>query len=175
MRPAQLRLAPLVAAVGTLAVLASFAPTVHAAGASVQIADMAFAPGEVTVSVGDTVTWTNTDDGIVHTVTSTTGAFDSGDLGDGESYSVTFTAPGTFAYLCTPHPFMTGTVTVVAAAAAPSPGAVGQLPNVAMPVSEDGSVRWLGLVGVAMVAIAVTIGLRSRRTMLGERKPKRID
>ena len=71
----------------------------------------------------------------MHTATSTTGAFDSGDLAQSASFSFTFTTPGTYTYLCTPHPTMTGQIVVVAAAPAPSAspgGGGGALPDVAM-------------------------------------------
>jgi plastocyanin len=105
----------------------------RAATHAVTIADFAFAPATLTITAGDTVTWTN-EGPVVHTATSTTGAFDSGDLAQGESYSLTFTAPGTYAYLCTPHPEMTGQIVVQAAAAAPSaaPSPGEPLPDVAM-------------------------------------------
>ena len=100
---------------------------------AVAIADFAFSPATLTIATGDTVTWTN-DDPAVHTATSTTGAFDSGDLVQGASFSVTFDTPGTYDYLCTPHPTMTGQIVVLAAApaptVAPSPG--GPIPDVAM-------------------------------------------
>jgi plastocyanin len=86
-----------------------------AADHAVTIADFAFAPQTVTVTVGDTVTWTN-DDAVIHTATATDGSWDTGDLAQGQSGAITFTAAGTFAYLCTPHPTMTGTVVVQAAA-----------------------------------------------------------
>ena len=108
----------------------------RAATHTVTVANFAFSPPTVTITAGDTVTWTN-EDSAVHTATSTTGAFDSGDLAQGESYSFTFTTPGTYAYLCTPHPDMTGEIVVQAAApaatAAPSPaGEGGVVPDVAM-------------------------------------------
>ena len=162
MRPAPRRLAPLLAAIGALALVASLASTTRAANASVQIVDMAFAPAAVTVNVGDTVTWTNGDP-MIHTVTSTTGAFDSGDLGEGESYSLTFTEAGTFAYLCTPHPFMTGTVTVVAAAVAPGPSASGEIPNVTVATTGAGPVPLPTLLGLALLMIAAALLLRMRR------------
>ena len=177
MRRAHHPLAPLLALVGTLVLVASVASTARAANASVQIVDMAFAPADVTVSVGETVTWTNADP-MVHTVTSTTGAFDSGDLDEGETYTVTFTAPGTYSYLCTPHPFMTGTVTVVAAAVAPAPSASGEIPNVAVPATNAGPVGTLAMLGIALVAIAMGLRLRSRRTAgsrAGERRTEGVD
>ncbi len=70
-----------------------------------------FSPASLTVSVGDTVTWLNTDS-MTHTVTSDTGAFDSGLLSPGDRWSYTFTQAGTYAYHCTPHPQMTGTIVV---------------------------------------------------------------
>jgi plastocyanin len=86
-----------------------------AADQSVSIANFAFAPATVTVTVGDTVTWTNTD-AVVHTATASDGSWDTGDIAEGASASITFQAAGTFAYICTPHPAMTGTVIVEAPA-----------------------------------------------------------
>jgi plastocyanin len=84
---------------------------VVAATRAVTISDFAFSPRTITINVGDRVRWTNTD-AIVHTATATSGAFDTGDLGEGESASVRFTVPGTYRYVCTPHPTMTGTIRV---------------------------------------------------------------
>jgi plastocyanin len=74
-----------------------------------------FSPASVTLVIGvnNTVTWTNNDYSI-HTVTSNTGLFDSGLLNHGNSWTYTFTAPGTYGYHCSIHPFMTGTVRVLA-------------------------------------------------------------
>ena len=83
-------------------------------GNSIEIQNFAFAPSALTVKVGTTVTWTN-DDTDEHTVTSQhAGPLKSAALPTGGHYSVTFTRPGTYAYLCTIHPFMTATVTVTA-------------------------------------------------------------
>ncbi len=79
--------------------------------AAVEIADFAFGPAEITIAVGGTVTWTNTDDQ-AHTATSS-GNFDTGSIAAGAAASVTFDEPGTFTYICSFHPFMTATVTVV--------------------------------------------------------------
>jgi plastocyanin len=70
-----------------------------------------FEPAEVTVAVGETVTWTH-DGGLPHTVTATDGAFDSGDLAGGDTFAFTAEEPGTIDYACSIHPEMTGTVTV---------------------------------------------------------------
>lgn len=88
-----------------------------AANASVNISGFAFVPASVTVSVGDTVTWTNSDTA-PHTATSdTAGVFGSPTLNQGGTFSHTFTTAGTFAYHCNIHPSMTGTVVVTGAAA----------------------------------------------------------
>ena len=86
-------------------------------GATVSIVDFAFDPASVEVPVGATVTWTNTG-AAPHTATASDGTFDSGQLAPGATFSHTFTATGTFPYVCQIHPQMTGTVTVVEAAAA---------------------------------------------------------
>ena len=63
------------------------------------------------VAVGTTVVVTN-DDTVTHTWTSTTGAFNSGPLAPGASYSHTFAVAGTYPYMCTIHTFMTGSIVV---------------------------------------------------------------
>ena len=91
----------------------SSAPAAPVAGNAVSISGFAFAPASLTVKAGTTVTWTNKDSD-AHTVTSqgTGGPLGSAALSTGQSYSFTFTKPGTYSYLCTIHPFMTATVTV---------------------------------------------------------------
>jgi plastocyanin len=93
--------------------------TALAADHAVGISGSAFSPPSVTVTVGDTVTWTNGDQ-ISHTATADGGSFDTGTLGNGESGTATFATAGSFPYHCTVHPNMTGTVVVVAAAPAPA-------------------------------------------------------
>ncbi|BBH18589.1 hypothetical protein Back2_28760 [Nocardioides baekrokdamisoli] len=93
-----------------------------AAGASVAIQNFAYSPQVVTITVGSTVTWTN-DDGTDHTVTSLSGpgAFDSGQIASGGTYSHRFTVVGTYTYHCADHSMMpTATVRVVPATT-PSP------------------------------------------------------
>jgi LPXTG-motif cell wall-anchored protein len=87
---------------------------VAAANGAVTIADFNFAPATVTINQGDTVTWTNNGP-TPHSATSPDGAFDTGIFPKGQSRSHTFDQAGTFAYVCTPHPFMKGTVVVQAA------------------------------------------------------------
>ncbi|HZD23626.1 MAG TPA: copper-containing nitrite reductase [Acidimicrobiia bacterium] len=64
------------------------------------------------VPVGTTVTWTNTDPGMFHTVTAVDGSFDSGFLEEGGTFSYTFETAGEFEYFCTPHPWMRAKVIV---------------------------------------------------------------
>jgi plastocyanin len=90
---------------------------------AVTIVSRAYQPAALTIEAGQTVTWTNR--GFTpHTVTAVGGEFDSGRLNLGESFKVTFSTPGTFAYACTIHPSMKGTVTVLAPGSAPAPGPI---------------------------------------------------
>jgi LPXTG-motif cell wall-anchored protein len=87
---------------------------VAAATTSVTISDFEFSPAQITIQEGDTVTWTN-DGPTAHSATASDGSFDTGIFSAGGSRSHTFDEPGTFAYICTPHPNMEGTVVVEAA------------------------------------------------------------
>ena len=74
---------------------------------------------DTTIQVGDTVVWTQ-QDSTTHTTTSGSpsnpdGIWASGSLGNGQSFSFTFTQPGSYAYFCKIHPSMIATITVVAA------------------------------------------------------------
>ncbi len=77
---------------------------------AVGIADFKFTPPDVKVPVGGSVVWTNNDKQ-PHTATSS-GSFDAGAIQPGASATVAFQTAGTFTYICSFHPFMTGTVTV---------------------------------------------------------------
>ena len=113
-----------------LGVLALFAAPVLAANGAVGIVGKAFEPATITISKGDTITWTvNQSIGEPHSVTSGTPqdsgkAFDSGiNLKDkGQSFQFTFSAAGEFSYYCVVHPTeMTGKVVVLAEGASPPP------------------------------------------------------
>jgi plastocyanin len=88
--------------------------TTEAAAASetVEIADLAFTPAELTVAVGTEVTWVNNDANLSHTATSDDEVFDSGNLSEGDEFSSTFDEAGTFPYFCQVHPTMRGTIIV---------------------------------------------------------------
>jgi plastocyanin len=79
--------------------------------ASVKIMSFAFTPSSLSVHAGTRVTFTN-QDAATHTVTSDGGLFGSGNLATGQSFSFTFMSRGSFAYHCSIHPSMKGTVTV---------------------------------------------------------------
>jgi plastocyanin len=82
-----------------------------ARAASVTVANMAFSPASVSTTLGGTVTWTF-QDAVAHTSTSNQGFWDSGTRSGGATYARTFTSAGSFAYHCTLHPMMHGTVKV---------------------------------------------------------------
>jgi plastocyanin len=56
----------------------------------------------ITVPVGTTVTWVY-DAGLPHTVTSDTNVFNSGTMGEGDTFSFTFDEAGVFPYFCRFH------------------------------------------------------------------------
>ena len=73
-----------------------------AASHSVSMTDFKFTPKTLTISVRDSVTWTN-DAQDPHTSTSDSGLWDSGSVSPGQSYTHTFNSAGTFPYHCTFH------------------------------------------------------------------------
>jgi plastocyanin len=73
---------------------------------------MSFSPNPASLKVGQKVAWRN-NDGITHTATANSGAFDTGSIGAGAtSAAITLTAAGSWDYICKIHPSMVGTVTV---------------------------------------------------------------
>jgi plastocyanin len=101
-------------AVAALAAGALASQGAPAADTKVQIDQYAFLPQRITVKAGTTVTWTNDDDDS-HTVASSGKLFKSKALDTGDKFSFTFTTPGTYDYICSVHPYMTGAVVVEAA------------------------------------------------------------
>src|SRR5947208_1103869 len=82
----------------------------------VDMKNIQFTPKTVTVKKGTTVEWTN-NDSVNHDVSKSTGpgpnfSSGSGNLGAGDTYTVTFKTAGTVQYQCTVHPGMTGTIVV---------------------------------------------------------------
>jgi len=80
-------------------------------GTAVEMRAMAFSPQRLAASAGATVEWTNRDQ-VAHTVTADDGSWDSGPIEPGATWRHTFDMPGTFAFHCSPHPYMTGAVVI---------------------------------------------------------------
>jgi plastocyanin len=103
------------------------------------------------VPVGGTITWSN-QGSQGHSVTASDGSFDSGIVAPGASATIGFDTPGIFAYVCTPHPWMKGTVVVSADAPSASPMAMveGNISDInswgfAVSVSAGQSINWTNL------------------------------
>lgn len=82
-----------------------------AAGSEVHIVDFAFVESTLAVPVGTTVRWVN-DDQFDHSIVAADESFDSGELGKGDQFDQTYAQPGTYAYICGIHPYMSGTIEV---------------------------------------------------------------
>ena len=92
------------------AALATVDPAGPPAG-TVRIVQFAFVAADIDAAAGSEISWTN-EDPAPHTVTAEAGAFDSLQLGPGESFSTVLHQPGDYRYRCEIHPTMTGTVHV---------------------------------------------------------------
>ena len=97
---------------------------------SIELEAIAFAPPELEVEVGTTVTWTNRDEGVAHTVTSgkpkkegvpglsedrpgkPDGVFNKELPDEGSTFEFTFDEAGTYKYFCAIHAPMIGTIVV---------------------------------------------------------------
>jgi plastocyanin len=84
----------------------------------------AFSPNPINVSlassIGGLVQWVNNDQGggvyggtgTTHNITADDGGFTSGNIAPGGTFERTYTVAGSYAYHCSIHPTMKGTVTV---------------------------------------------------------------
>ena len=146
-----------------VALLLAVVPALAAMAASVSATNYRFTPSTVTVTAGQSVTWTNGTTDTPHTVTADGGSFDSGNLDPGLSYTHTFTTPGTFPYHCQYHQNlgMVGTVVVKAAATSPGPGTP----------QPTGSIAFTGPGGHtgAIAVLAVVLGLLGTLLLLAAR------
>jgi len=75
------------------------------------LGNRAFAPDDLAIAVGTTVTWTNSD-AVAHTSTSDASGWNSGTITPGGRFSFAFQTAGTFPYHCAIHPGMIGTIVV---------------------------------------------------------------
>jgi plastocyanin len=157
---------------------------------TVSMGDNFFAPQSISIPAGSAVEWTH-NGALPHTTTSDTALWDSSLLKAGGTFSQLFDAPGTYAYTCSFHPEMVGTVVVEAAAPAPTeapapagapaapaaPAAPGVAPDPAVALPEGGGppldegwfqgAALLGALGVLMAMIGlgtVVTGLRVGNT-----------
>ncbi len=73
-----------------------------ASAIQVLVVDSRFEARELRVPVGTTVVWVH-NGGLPHTVSADDGSFDSGTFGNGETFSVVFSEPGTYPYYCRLH------------------------------------------------------------------------
>lgn len=96
---------------GYAALASDSSPAPAASPVVVLIKDFAFVPSTLTIPVGTSVTWKNVDTAS-HTATDAKGAFDSGNLDTGKSFTFTFTKAGTYHYVCTYHQSMVATIIV---------------------------------------------------------------
>ncbi|MFL5759739.1 MAG: cupredoxin family copper-binding protein [Thermomicrobiales bacterium] len=131
---------------------------------AVTIAGFAFSPSSLTIEAGTTVTWTN-QDSATHTATADDGSFDTGNIAQGQSASVTFDTPGTFTYHCAIHPNMTATITVTEAGGAQptqAPAAPTQAPA-QLPTTGAGTTSGGGPMGntvlIAVAGLAILLGV----------------
>jgi plastocyanin len=139
---------------------------------AVTIAGFAFSPAALTIEAGTTVTWTN-QDSATHTATADDGSFDTGDIAQGASASVTFDTPGTFTYHCSIHPNMVASITVTEAGGAPAPTEAPSAPTQApsqMPstgagtTGGGGSTNEILLVAVFAAILLGSIAVQRRRS-----------
>jgi plastocyanin len=95
----------------TMAEMTTAAAGTTAAKNEISIQGNAFNPDNLSIKIGDTVTWVN-NDSYAHTVKAKTGEFDSGNMASGAKFSFTFNKEGTIDYICGIHTFMTGKIVV---------------------------------------------------------------
>ena len=86
--------------------------TVLSGTVNLSIKDYKYNPSPIKVKKGTTLVWTN-EDVAKHTVSADSGKWESELLAQGQSYTRVFDTVGSFAYHCSPHPYMKGSVEVV--------------------------------------------------------------
>jgi len=109
--PASMAGMPNMAAIRTAAAVPPTVTSLHQRVVRVTILNFAFHPARLIVSPGTRIVWINRDSD-PHTVDSTKGVWSSQALDTDGTYARAFKATGSFAYYCSIHPFMHGTVIV---------------------------------------------------------------
>ncbi|PYN84509.1 MAG: quinonprotein alcohol dehydrogenase [Candidatus Rokuibacteriota bacterium] len=74
--------------------------------------EYSFSPVRIQITAGTTITFTNLGNQIHNATPYLKPEWDTGDLATGESKAISFTRPGVYYYLCTPHPWMYGQIIV---------------------------------------------------------------
>jgi plastocyanin len=133
------------------------------------------------VPVGGTIAWTNMG-AQAHTVTATDGSFDSGLVSPGDTALLQFDVEGTYAYVCTPHPWMTGYVVVTPEAQTSSSMAMveGDAANInswgfAVSVSAGQTVAWTDMGAQAHTATATQGAFDTGLVTSGSAAPVQFD
>jgi plastocyanin len=99
------------AVIGLRSELAAAGPTASISRSkSVDIRNFAFHPPSLTIRKGTTVDFTNSSR-VTHTATRG-GSFNTGRIKPGKTIGIRFNQKGTFAYHCSIHPSMHGTIVV---------------------------------------------------------------
>jgi plastocyanin len=156
--------------IGLLVAVTTQAPRALAAAHDIAIVDFAFQPAELTVFVGEPVTWTNKGAG-PHTVTFDDGSVDSGQILPGGSFGHVFDTPGTFKYHCAIHPsVMVATIIVKAASVTASTAAPTAAPSAA-PGQDNGGGSG-GIFGPVLVVVVVGgVSTYLVRAIAGPKRP----
>lgn len=86
------------------------APTV-ATPNQIAMENFAFTPNNISVAVGQKVTFIN-NDFTTHNIVANDGTFTSGNIAPGKRFEKTFATAGIIAYHCSIHPSMTGQIEI---------------------------------------------------------------
>ncbi|MCI0438306.1 MAG: ScyD/ScyE family protein [Chloroflexi bacterium] len=119
-------------------------------------------PPELRIQTSQAVTFINTGR-IPHTATQNEGAFDTGLLRGGESATLRFDTPGTFAYFCQPHPWMQGSIIVEGEPTVTTPGSTGAEDDESL--SPPTISPWLAAIfvgGIIIGVFAIAYAMRRR-------------
>lgn len=132
-------------------------------GTRIEMVNACFTPTTLYAEAGQTITFVNRDD-FAHNVTANGwGQFE--DLGAGDRYTTSFADEGVYAYACSLHPGMSGSIVIGEADRAANVAAVADTPPVAaasVPASGDDAWPAAGAVGL-LVGVAVGAGVATLR------------
>ncbi|CAN5814778.1 hypothetical protein BH18ACT17_BH18ACT17_13880 [soil metagenome] len=128
----------------------------ESSGTRVELSGACFTPTTLFVDPGQTIAFVNRDP-IAHNV-SGSGWGHYEDMDGGDRYTTSFADEGVYAYACTLHPGMTGSIVVGEAGSSASIAAVdsGPVAASALPTSEDDAWITAGAIGIAIGAAAGT-------------------